>query len=328
MTQSMTKRISIFLLFLLASCATNRTYKVNSPIFYEVRENGVLRAYLLGTFHVGVEMDDFPENFWQSLEKSSTVMLEMNKQDLATVALVYKHTSLEKLMIRPGVDTPVSELTSPVDYDLIKKFFALNYPKIDLETLSAQGVWTLVSTKTVLQNINQMPSEISNLPDETWERIREYRLDGEIEKRATKLGKAVLSLDSAKPSDGAKFSQCLQEEDTSYTTRTIEILKDKVSVFESFTNLMVFLKTYLNGDLSNATLKDWQASEGGTCLLHDRNLQWMQKISAFLKNSAKNSQEILFIAVGAAHVDLSEDSLIPRLEKLGYSVHRYQTSVP
>lgn len=302
--------LSIFSFFLLISgCATETKYQVKKPFLYEVTK-GDRKAYLFGTMHVGVVMEDLPDSFWPYFNQSDIVVTEVDLDDdqLAPGNVAFHH--LLKRMIRTEGDPKISEVLSKDDCEDIFRASkdALGLSNVqDLDKFSLFGIYSLLMLRD--QEGYQEESRLTH-----GEHVRfsqKFTLDQRLlEKATSEQNKVMDTLDNL---NSETLWNCYVGE-TKQQIEDIRKLLHKSKTVSEVSQILRMAEQYRAGDES---VISEQLDLIPDCVLKERNASWMVDILSILQNYKRP-----FFAVGAGHIVAKKDSLIHLLQDRGYSVRR------
>src|SRR5690606_24950603 len=116
------------LLFILASVfnlsVALAATPVTQPLFYEIQKNGET-AYMLGTMHLDIKLEDFPAYVTDELAASKTVIIETNLDEAQGLVMS---------LYMKGPSTPLRQLLTPTQWQrLVDAFATVNVTEAQLD---------------------------------------------------------------------------------------------------------------------------------------------------------------------------------------------------
>lgn len=287
-----------FLFVFISSCASDK-YLVRKPYLYEVTKENK-KAYLFGTIHSGVIIEDLPEKFWPYFNSADIFVSEANLSSDITTKL--PHLMAAKCFSTKTFDQARTYLQT-ADYDRIKKIL-LNANRISLsEGLISE--LTPYGVVVMLEFAGNEPTEVAR--GEYVRAQTKFILDDQLMKKSK--AKVFDTLDK----NLDKLVDCMagtKEENLAIINKYLNIASKKNGIVL----MQEMVSNYRTGNSSEIINT---MSDGPKCLLEDRNEEWMFKIESVLEN-----YERPFIAVGVGHILSPKKSLVELLNTQGYKVRR------
>lgn len=302
-------RLSILMVLVLAGCSSIGQ-KIERPFLYEVSK-GSSKAYLFGTVHANISADELPTGFWPYFDQADVVGTEL---DLKATNAVYERS------FRVGHKN-VREVVTPVEYDAIVQYITHKYgDEHGAKILARETPNEIADRLSRIRAWNDHPTD--------WMEISFYgdsKLDKELRERAVSQGKTTTYLDSA--SQAAKAWMCADLTDDEAAKEIRQILIGDDVIYRRNQDFRKILTAYRNGDADSMRAIDERVDPSDSrdsnrshdCLLKDRNELWAPKIESLMRAYSHP-----FIAMGAAHLFTSHDSLIDLLRDRGYTVERVE----
>lgn len=292
-------KVLFFLLSILNLSVANAGTPVTQPLFYEIQKNGET-AYMLGTMHLDIKLEDFPAYVTDKLAAAATVIIETNLDEAQGFAM--------SLYLK-GPTTPLKQLLTPVQWQrLVDAFATVNVTEAQLN-------------RSFPMMLLQQYVEIQ-IKNPNFRNAATAFLDGYIYDYAKTNGKGLDYLEATEV-------QLAIMKHTMEDVKTLAEVLDlptkgalyswMIKMNAEQTKLMQDMNTaYYTGDLlslESLTTNGMDASMKNM-FLNDRNRAW---IAEFNRISAKPGTE--FFAFGAGHLAGTE-GVIDLLKLDGFTVTR------
>ena len=264
--------------------------RLSEPFLWKAEKDGKV-AYLFGTFHLGFELKDLPDEFFPLLNSSSLLFLETDTSEIERNPLLIQ----EQMFYLDGQS--LDQVLSPIAWDNLKEEISTIMPLDEnmLKTMRPAGVLMGIIFPTI---------------------ISQLQLGGEIEKELAEYSKVhsipVGYLEDVEVSLESLFAL--------FSVESLEksLTDKKVSLLESErTDLVNLYNCYQSSDL-NCLEKMMQENYDENQSLEDsmkkRNQSWIPIIE-----SALSKENQVFVAAGVGHFVL-EDNVLDLLEQQGFTV--------
>ncbi len=141
-----------------------------------------------------------------------------------------------------------------------------------------------------------------------------FQLDDRLETKAKEQGKVISHLDNPNYRD---VTICLTNNEGYYVKEIEDILNGKTTQENRIRESLKWAEDYREGKAETIRQNDFEGKE--QCLLKDRNQLWLPKFTSLF-----DVYSTPFVAVGAAHLEANEGSLIELLTKKGFTVKRIE----
>jgi uncharacterized protein YbaP (TraB family) len=288
----MKKLILLLLTFTLALNIAHAQTNSNKSLLWQVSGNGLTTpSYLFGTYHfASKQLVDSLSDTKKYFNTCKAVVGEVLMDSTAMTSLVYA-------MMLPG-DTTLDKLFTPEEYKLISDFVT-SVPPLDMRMVSH---FKPAAVQLMLLSLT-MPKTFSDVNP---------AIDMYFQQEGKRLGNKVLAFETMKEQSDLLLGGSMDEQKK-------ELLESIRKKDEAKTEGEKLYALYLQQDLDGldklvtATLAKGERPELSDKMLKDRNLRWMAKIPAIIK------EQPTFIAVGAAHL-IGHYGLINQLRLKGYTV--------
>jgi uncharacterized protein YbaP (TraB family) len=267
-------------------------------LFWKIEKDGHV-AYVLGTIHLRVHPRELPDQVWNALAASSTVMVE---RDASTVHGQAKEGPA------PSQAMTVAKLLNSSEFSTLRALIEAN--------------WTETTCPFEIRSLNLVTAlALTHFsPRDLDDQATNNTLDQQVAYRAHRQRKNLVELDIQSRTD---FSKIVSIDDVKR-----ELAEDqKIGATQVHANITSAInKTadrYRYGECestSDAVAKTQGASTAQT-LLKDRNKNWLGIIESTL--TAMPESESAFIATGCAHFNENDpESILNSLKADGYNVER------
>jgi uncharacterized protein YbaP (TraB family) len=301
-----------FGLWSFLGCAQNE-YLVRKPYLYEItRNDNSKKSYLFGSVHMGVIPEDLPRTIWPYLDRADIVTTEINSDSSEEY-----YQGRQEFYWRKDSEPSIKEFLTDEEFKLISHWVehknGLNLKGEQLQNFLNKV--SLFGLNYFLQTNIKIKAKIK-----IGESIRINKvisLDQQMLNKAIDKGKITDSLDVI----GTKeFLKCDVGTHSAHLKDIRKYLHTRVEI-DVLEKQRALLKAYRSGD-SNSILAEIQNPDAfdefeNTCLLDNRNKNWMFKIESILEN-----YESPFFIVGLAHIISGPFSLTELLSKKGYKLRR------
>jgi uncharacterized protein YbaP (TraB family) len=294
--------ILAFILIFTVGCVSEPKYQVKRPFLYEVKKDNK-KAYIFGTIHVGVGIDDLPTSFWPYFNEGNMFVSESM---MSGVEAIERETELG-LVHAPG-QPHLSEVFSLAELQEISNYLApyLEKHHVNLDDFSAFGIYTIIRL--------MISSKEDNIKVEKGEytRLKGISLDKQLLQKASSIqGKAIAVLDDP---DVKSLVRCYLSATTFWRDEVRKLLSTKTVNANEVAETLRDIAEYREGSEDSPIDRTAEVPE---CLLKERNQLWLPKIISIIERYNRP-----FFAVGADHLHMKKDSLIALLEQQGFTVRR------
>jgi len=273
---------------------------VDKPLFFQIEKNGNT-AYILGSYHVDIKLEQFPSYVTDKLHDATTVAVETNLDD-----------GLPLLQAMQNGPSPVS-LKSQLTADEWTKLMGILSPTgVSEAQLDATYADNAVNEYLATLRKFERSSVVENLP----------ALDAYIQTYAIHNGKTVAFLEPAQVQ--VNVIQASLEDATLLKTlldftnpNDMAAYLDKLGHDQQDASMQL-TADYFAGDVDKlyADSSNGMTPEMKKIFLDDRNSSWIPVINQMILNQGTE-----FIAFGAGHLG-GDTGMISLLQKDGFTVTR------
>jgi uncharacterized protein YbaP (TraB family) len=293
-----------FLCLLLVACASDPKYKVKRPFLYEVEKDGKV-GYLFGTMHVGVTSEDLPDSFWPYFDRSDIYINENGRESEERF-----QKALQERVARAKDEPTLEKKLKPDVFAKYDAYLRTKYPAKAAayrDQLSVVGAYSLLSKELEINTVTVDHGEYVRLNSK-------FQLDDRLERKAKDQGKVISHLDNPNYRD---IAICLTRNEDFYIKEIEAILNGKKIKPNSVRSTLKLAQEYRDGNAQAIRSLDFEGHE--QCLLKDRNQLWLPKLTSLF-----DVYTTPFVAVGAAHLEANDGSLIELLTKKGFKIKRLE----
>lgn len=267
---------------------------VENSLFWEISGKGLSKpSYLFGTYHLlnSGYLDEIPH-----------VKAAFKKADGIVVETELDSSMMGKMMFKMVMDgKKISDLMSPDDYAIVAK-------EVQETTGAPMDMFAQLKPTFITVMLSVAYSQQEN--GEILKKYGGHPLDSYFAAEGKKAKKPIGTFETMDEQISLVFDHDPVEKQAEQLVEFVKMKKELLGVQTDLLNL------YISEDLAGLfkLYKKYEEQFGDTSyLLEDRNVQWMDKLPAFL---SKGNQ---FIAVGALHFT-GEKGLIKLLREKGYNV--------
>ncbi len=326
--------ILIILGFLSIACTT-----IKKPFLYEVSK-GNEKAYLFGTIHLGVPVQDLPIEVMSKFQQATVVGFEVDPKAEATSPkydekAILKITTNQLELAANALTEVTKRFSREKGQPISKSNILVPKPNRSFGKRFNDENWNYL-VKSELGMLFADPAAEDALPPELIYHYLTAKLKREVEVSRTQHSRMNLrfSMD-ANLMDLAKENKAqliVLDDEESLPKSCLDLMYNKMiadyvtrsedKVLAEFDELV---SAYRSGEEEKiASLDKSQDPTTSKCLLEDRNLIWLPKLTAELGDMEVNKRPPPFIAVGVAHL-VGDKNLLDLLRARGYSVQRVVT---
>ncbi|MHC5229444.1 TraB/GumN family protein [Enterococcus sp. LJL99] len=280
-----------------ASTSTEKVVKkaeevnVNWP-YYEIKKDGEVKGYLLGTIHIGKEeMYPFPEKILTDLNKTENFITEINDDDEASV----EETTSSMIS-----DTPLTEKMSEETrkkFQTILASYDLTEEKV--AQLNRYGLSMFLFTNAMSASSDDFDLQVAS----------QYGVENQLMlEHQKKTNQKKIALETKQfQNEISKQSNELPEDINDW----VDTLMTREENMASSSNVAA-IQEYIDGVGGTSGTTE----EQNQVINISRNKTWAEKLPQYLENENQS-----FIAVGNAHVG-EKEGLVELLQQKGYEVSK------
>ncbi|MDD3077938.1 MAG: TraB/GumN family protein [Paludibacter sp.] len=265
-----------------------------AQLFWKISGNGLVTpSYLFGTHHL-IDKSQIVD-YDKIIARIDSVDAEVGEMDMTNML------GLQMKMAKAAImkDIALDNLISENDYKIVAESFD-SVVGVSMEKLKRMKPAMLSALYEVKLYMNATESKKEPAP-----------ADLEFQKRAKKLKKEIIGLETIDQQMGILFDSVPLREQADDLVQTVKNKQNSIADIQKLTN------DYLSGNLdalNELSINEDQMTDAEKKLLiYDRNNNWVEQFKSLLPHKS------CFIAVGCLHLT-GEQGLIQQLRNLGYVV--------